>query len=99
MQSGLSASTRSSKRRWRIWTRAATREERIKSEAQQHHDKDEHNKQELEQTRLSLAQQIRAARRLRWLLVVLAAILLLALSAAGYFGFKLLTHLLRERAS
>ena len=32
-------------------------------------------------------------------LVVLAVILLLALSTAGYFGFKLLTHLLGERAS
>lgn len=77
----------------------SAREERINAAAQQHHDQEEHDKQELEQTKLSLAQQIRAARRLRWLLVVLAAILLLALSAAGYFGFKLLTHLLGERVS
>jgi len=77
----------------------SAREERIAAAEKQRHDDVAHDKQELEQTKLSLAQQIRAARRLRWLLVVLAVILLLALSTAGYFGFKLLTHLLGERAS
>jgi hypothetical protein len=77
----------------------SARDERIAAAEQQHHDEEENERQELEQTKLSLAQQTRAARRLRWLLVVLAVILLLALSTAGYLGFKLLTHLLGEKAS
>lgn len=59
-------------------------EERIAAEQKRREEEIERDKRELEQTKLFVAQQARAARRMRVLLVALCAILLLAFATAAF---------------
>ena len=60
------------------------REEQRAAEEKRRQEAIERDKRELEQTKVFLAQQARAARRMRVLIVALCVILLLALATAGY---------------
>jgi conflict system STAND superfamily ATPase/tetratricopeptide repeat protein len=60
------------------------REERIAAEQKRRNEEIERDKRELEQTKLFVAQQARAARRMRLLIAALCVILLLALATAGF---------------
>src|SRR5215213_400854 len=60
------------------------REERIAAEQKRREEEIERDKRELEQTKLFVAHQARAARRMRVLLVALCAILLLAMATAAF---------------
>jgi tetratricopeptide (TPR) repeat protein len=60
------------------------REERLAAEEKRRNEEIERDRRELEQTKLFVAQQARAARRMRWLIVLLCVILLLALATAAY---------------
>ncbi len=72
------------------------REERIAAEEKRRNEEMERDKRELEQAKLFVAQQARAARRMRWLIVALCVILLLALTTAG-FAFNLRSVALTEK--
>ena len=69
------------------------REQRITDEEKRRKEQIERDRRELEETKLFVAQQGRAARRMRWLVVALFAIFLLALATAGYFGMKIFRYL------
>jgi tetratricopeptide (TPR) repeat protein len=60
------------------------REERLAAEEQRRQEQIERDKRELEQTKLFVAQQARAARRMRALLFALCVILLLSIATAGF---------------
>jgi tetratricopeptide (TPR) repeat protein len=60
------------------------RAERIAAEEARRNEEIARDKRELEQTKLFVAQQARAARRMRWLIILLCVILLLALATAAY---------------
>lgn len=60
------------------------REERIAAEEKRRQEEIERDKRELEQTKLFVAQQARAARRMRVLLFALCVILLLAVATAAF---------------
>ena len=71
-------------------------EERLAAEEQRRNEAIERDKRELEKTKLFVAQQARAARRMRWLLVALCMILMLALATAAY-AFNLRSVAITER--
>ena len=60
------------------------REERLAAEEKRRQEEIERDRRELEQTKLFVAQQARAARRMRALIVALCAILLLAMATAAF---------------
>ena len=60
------------------------REERIAAEEARRNEAIERDRRELEQTKLFVAQQQRAARRMRWLIAALCLILLFAIATAGF---------------
>ena len=69
------------------------REQRIAADEKRRKEQIERDKRELEETKLFVAQQAGAARRMRWLIVALLAIFLLALATAGYLGMKVFRFL------
>ncbi len=60
------------------------REERLAAEEKHRQEQIERDKRELEQTKLFVAQQARAARRMRLLIAALCVILLLSVATAGF---------------
>ena len=75
------------------------REERLAAEQKRRNEEIERDKRELEQTRLFVAQQARAARRMRFLIVALCVILLFSIATAAFAWNQRATAILSQQAA
>jgi tetratricopeptide (TPR) repeat protein len=75
------------------------REARVAAEEKRRNEEIERDRRELEQTKVFVAQQARSARRMRWLLIALCLIVLMALGTAAYaFNLRAVAENNREIA-
>ena len=75
------------------------REERMAAEEKRRNEEIERDRRELEQTKVFVAQQARSAQRMRWLLIALCLIVLMALGTAAYaFNLRAVAENSREIA-
>lgn len=75
------------------------REARLAAEEKRRNEEIERDRRELDQTKAFVAQQARSARRMRWLLVALCLILLMAIGTAAYaFNLRAVSETNREVA-